>query len=186
MKRADLIRHLESHGCLFVREGSNHTVYRVASIKIGATAKPKAFSKGCGRAAGNFGFRISELREKAVLQILLQIRNPQFEIPNPQSEIRNSKPAIRNSQDAAPGEVAGVADGEGSGVGFSIAFTSFRSRSVTMPRPRYQIPSPVSHTSSASTLVPLVSRIVTGPRLAFPSPPVDTGLELSAAREDCV
>ena len=28
MKRADLIRHLETHGCLFVREGSKHTVYK--------------------------------------------------------------------------------------------------------------------------------------------------------------
>jgi mRNA interferase HicA len=28
MERADLIRHLESHGCYFVREGSRHTVYR--------------------------------------------------------------------------------------------------------------------------------------------------------------
>jgi len=28
MKRADLIRHLKSHNCLFVREGSRHTVYR--------------------------------------------------------------------------------------------------------------------------------------------------------------
>ncbi|MGI9168063.1 MAG: type II toxin-antitoxin system HicA family toxin [Pyrinomonadaceae bacterium] len=28
MKRADLIRHGESHGCLLVREGGNHTVYR--------------------------------------------------------------------------------------------------------------------------------------------------------------
>jgi mRNA interferase HicA len=28
MKRADLIRHLESNGCLLVREGSKHTVYR--------------------------------------------------------------------------------------------------------------------------------------------------------------
>jgi predicted RNA binding protein YcfA (HicA-like mRNA interferase family) len=27
MKRRDLIRHLESHGCEFLREGSNHTVY---------------------------------------------------------------------------------------------------------------------------------------------------------------
>ncbi len=27
MKRRDLIRHLESHGCQFFREGSNHTVY---------------------------------------------------------------------------------------------------------------------------------------------------------------
>ena len=27
MKRQDLIRHLELHGCLFLREGANHTVY---------------------------------------------------------------------------------------------------------------------------------------------------------------
>jgi mRNA interferase HicA len=28
MKRADLIRHIETHGCMFVREGAKHTVYR--------------------------------------------------------------------------------------------------------------------------------------------------------------
>jgi mRNA interferase HicA len=27
MKRRDLIRHLERHGCEFYREGGNHTVY---------------------------------------------------------------------------------------------------------------------------------------------------------------
>lgn len=27
MKRIDLIRHLERHGCEFLREGHNHTVY---------------------------------------------------------------------------------------------------------------------------------------------------------------
>ena len=27
MKRRDLIRHLEHHGCEFLREGGNHTVY---------------------------------------------------------------------------------------------------------------------------------------------------------------
>jgi len=27
MKRIDLIRHLEQHGCEFVREGGEHTVY---------------------------------------------------------------------------------------------------------------------------------------------------------------
>ena len=27
MKRRDLIRHLERHGCKFLREGGNHTVY---------------------------------------------------------------------------------------------------------------------------------------------------------------
>jgi mRNA interferase HicA len=27
MKRRDLIRHLETHGCVFFREGGSHTVY---------------------------------------------------------------------------------------------------------------------------------------------------------------
>jgi len=27
VKRRDLIRHLERHGCEFLREGANHTVY---------------------------------------------------------------------------------------------------------------------------------------------------------------
>jgi mRNA interferase HicA len=27
MKRIDLIRHLEAHGCAFLREGGRHTVY---------------------------------------------------------------------------------------------------------------------------------------------------------------
>ena len=27
MKRLDLIRHLERHGCAFLREGGNHTIY---------------------------------------------------------------------------------------------------------------------------------------------------------------
>ena len=27
MKRADLIRHIERHGCVLLREGGNHSVY---------------------------------------------------------------------------------------------------------------------------------------------------------------
>ncbi|MFH1050759.1 MAG: type II toxin-antitoxin system HicA family toxin [bacterium] len=27
MKRKDFIRYLEKHGCLFLREGGNHTIY---------------------------------------------------------------------------------------------------------------------------------------------------------------
>jgi mRNA interferase HicA len=27
MKRVDLIRHLETHGCEFLREGGRHTIY---------------------------------------------------------------------------------------------------------------------------------------------------------------
>jgi mRNA interferase HicA len=33
MKRQDLIRHLESHGCEFLREGGNHTIYINRSAK---------------------------------------------------------------------------------------------------------------------------------------------------------
>ena len=46
-----------------------------------------------------------------------------------------------------------------------------------MPCRRYQIPSFVSQTSSASTVVPLVSRIVNPPAPLFP--PVDKGLLLN-------
>ncbi len=28
MKRVDLIRHLEKHGCVLIREGANHSVYQ--------------------------------------------------------------------------------------------------------------------------------------------------------------
>jgi predicted RNA binding protein YcfA (HicA-like mRNA interferase family) len=27
MKRRDLLRHIEKHGCVFVREGQRHTIY---------------------------------------------------------------------------------------------------------------------------------------------------------------
>ena len=37
MKRADLIRHLESHNCVFVREGSKHTVYQNPHMKTFTT-----------------------------------------------------------------------------------------------------------------------------------------------------
>ena len=40
MKRRDLIRHLESNGCEFLREGSNHTMY-VNRAKGKATAVPR-------------------------------------------------------------------------------------------------------------------------------------------------
>ncbi|MCL4539096.1 MAG: type II toxin-antitoxin system HicA family toxin [Bacteroidetes bacterium] len=33
MKRADVIRHLEKHGCEFLREGSKHTIYVNRSAK---------------------------------------------------------------------------------------------------------------------------------------------------------
>ena len=40
MKRIKLIRHLEQHGCEFMREGGNHTVY-VNRIAQRATAIPR-------------------------------------------------------------------------------------------------------------------------------------------------
>jgi len=33
MKRIDLIRHLEQHGCEFLREGGSHTIYLNRSKK---------------------------------------------------------------------------------------------------------------------------------------------------------
>ncbi len=33
MRRRDLIRHLEKHGCEFLREGANHTVYINRKVK---------------------------------------------------------------------------------------------------------------------------------------------------------
>jgi predicted RNA binding protein YcfA (HicA-like mRNA interferase family) len=40
MKRRDLIRHLEAHGCEFVREGKEHTLYINRQTKK-ATAVPR-------------------------------------------------------------------------------------------------------------------------------------------------
>ena len=40
MKRRDLIRHLEAHGCEMLREGGNHTVY-VNRAKRKTTAVPR-------------------------------------------------------------------------------------------------------------------------------------------------
>ena len=67
-------------------------------------------------------------------------------------------------------------------MGLSSAFTWSRFSSVTMPRRRYQIPSPVSHTSSALIEVPSLRRMVTGPRLFAASTFVATGPVLRATR----
>ena len=40
MKRRDLVRHLEAHGCEMLREGSNHTVY-VNRARRKTTAVPR-------------------------------------------------------------------------------------------------------------------------------------------------
>jgi len=37
MKRADLIRHIKSHGCVFVREGAKHSVFRNPSSGASST-----------------------------------------------------------------------------------------------------------------------------------------------------
>ncbi|OOP56269.1 MAG: addiction module toxin, HicA family [Candidatus Brocadia carolinensis] len=36
-KRRDLIRHLETHGCEFLREGGNHTIYVNRTLKKTST-----------------------------------------------------------------------------------------------------------------------------------------------------
>jgi predicted RNA binding protein YcfA (HicA-like mRNA interferase family) len=40
MKRTDLLRHLESHGCEFLREGGNHTIY-VNRAVLASSAVPR-------------------------------------------------------------------------------------------------------------------------------------------------
>ena len=72
--------------------------------------------------------------------------------------------------------------GVGVGLGFSSAFTWSRLSRVTKPLRRYQIPSSVSHTSSALIALPSVSRIVTGPRLFAASAVAAIGPVLSATR----
>ena len=37
MKRVDLLRHLERHGCEFLREGGSHTVYVNRSARKAST-----------------------------------------------------------------------------------------------------------------------------------------------------
>jgi len=37
LKRRDLLRHLEQHGCEFFREGGNHTVYINRAAKKAST-----------------------------------------------------------------------------------------------------------------------------------------------------
>ena len=40
MKRQDLIRHLESHGCVLLREGGRHSVYvNLANSQISAVPR---------------------------------------------------------------------------------------------------------------------------------------------------
>jgi predicted RNA binding protein YcfA (HicA-like mRNA interferase family) len=50
VKRADLIRHLEAHGCAFVREGGSHTVYRnTASGKHSTVPRHWEIKEGLAR-----------------------------------------------------------------------------------------------------------------------------------------
>jgi len=37
MKRVDLVRHLEANGCILLREGAKHTVYRNPKMQRTAT-----------------------------------------------------------------------------------------------------------------------------------------------------
>jgi predicted RNA binding protein YcfA (HicA-like mRNA interferase family) len=53
MKRRRLIRHLEKNGCVFVREGGNHTIYSRAGTGLQSSVprhreiKPNLVSKIC-------------------------------------------------------------------------------------------------------------------------------------------
>ena len=46
MKRHDFIRHLERHGCAFLREGGNHTIYvRRAARTVSAVPRHKEINE---------------------------------------------------------------------------------------------------------------------------------------------
>jgi mRNA interferase HicA len=46
MKRLDLIRHLEAHGCTLLREGGNHTVYvNPAKRKVSAIPRHREINE---------------------------------------------------------------------------------------------------------------------------------------------
>ncbi len=51
MKRRDLIRHLEAHGCEFVREGREHTLYINRQTKRSAAVpRHREIPEGTARA----------------------------------------------------------------------------------------------------------------------------------------
>lgn len=46
MKRRDLVRHLEAHGCALLREGGRHTVYlNPANRKISTVPRHRAINE---------------------------------------------------------------------------------------------------------------------------------------------
>jgi hypothetical protein len=63
MKRRDLIRHLEAHGCEFVREGKEHTLYINRQTKK-ATAVPVIVRYRRGRHAPSVARSVSQTLHK--------------------------------------------------------------------------------------------------------------------------
>ncbi|PYU55398.1 MAG: addiction module toxin, HicA family [Acidobacteria bacterium] len=50
MKRRDLIRHLEAHGCALLREGGNHSVYvNRAARKTSTVPRHREINEGLAR-----------------------------------------------------------------------------------------------------------------------------------------
>ncbi len=50
MKRRDLIRHLESHGCRLLREGGRHSVYfNPANLRTSAVPRHNEIGEGLAR-----------------------------------------------------------------------------------------------------------------------------------------
>lgn len=68
MKRKALIRHLEEHGCEFLREGKKHTVYvnrgAQASLPFRDIVRSKIFSRA--RSAAIFRFPIPRQHNKGL------------------------------------------------------------------------------------------------------------------------
>ncbi len=50
MKRTDLLRYLEAHGCVFLREGAPHTVYKnLANGLLSAVPRHRHVKRGLVR-----------------------------------------------------------------------------------------------------------------------------------------
>jgi len=73
LKRRDLLRHLEAHGCEFLREGSNHTVYvNRTARKVSTVPRHREVNDDVARKICKFHVRVSKalaLRRGLVLAV---------------------------------------------------------------------------------------------------------------------
>ena len=68
MKRRDLLRHLEAHGCEKLREGGDHTMYANRAVKKVVESKPRPSN-------GQYKVSLTQLR-KLMLSVPPEQRLP--------------------------------------------------------------------------------------------------------------